>query len=239
MEITQTEPQMITTPIPNDGEIMQGGLPPMEMPTAPVDTTQAVETTQQPEVKKYFVGNKSFATAEEALAYANGMEEMQARASASLSKPTDPVEVQAKPRLGQLLFENPDEALEQVKQQAKSEIREEQRAIAERTEFWHNFYSEHTDLKGMDTLVDAVLEREKARGGLAQLTWNQAAPILAAKARAELLKIRNVPSGGQALSSRPAMVASSNGASTPMTPAPKAQPTTFVQELMGRRIRKG
>lgn len=230
-----------------DEQAMNGGLPPMDSPVpahgsafpGELQTPTETETPSPAPVdnQKYVVGSRVFATADEALAYANGMAESQAHAAGALNHPTETVQPTAQPKLGQLIFEDPEAALQQVKNQAKEEMRAEQRTIAENDRFWENFYSKHPDLKGSELLVDAVLAREQNTRNLSGMTRDEAAPILAAKARQEVSKIRNVPSGGQALPSKTAMVAGSSGAPVSQPTATKPAATNFISELKGMRKR--
>jgi hypothetical protein len=211
---------------------MLGGLPDMTIP-APEATPAPAEPDPAPP-QKFVVGGRSFETAQGALDYANGLADAQAKAAASLNTPA-PAQPTKSVKLGNLIFEDPEAALAQHGQQIVDQIRSEQRVIEQNTKFWDDFYLKHSDLKGSELLVDAVLAREQQVGGMSQMTREQAAPILAAKARQEVSKIRNVPSGGQALPSKPAVVAGASGASTPRPPEPKVTPTNFVAELRGMR----
>jgi hypothetical protein len=204
-----------------------------DTPQAPVP---APEPAPLPAAEKIVLGNKIFNTMEEALAYANGVAESQARTSASLApRETVQAPVPGK-RLGQLVFEDPDQAFAQAKQEVLKEFREEQRKVDENAKFWQDFYLKHSDLRGSELLVDAVLGREHAAGRSQVLTVEQLGPILAAQSRQEISKIRNAPSGGQPLPSAPAVVAGASGASTQRTPVqPAPVSTSFIQELRGAR----
>lgn len=223
----------------NNNNDMTGGLPDMNIPsdTPPSTPTQEIVSAPEPvETQKFIVGTKIFDSAEEALAYANGLAQIQNPQTPEVQE-QQPVQTSPKVKLGQLLFENPEEALQQVQDQALERFRAEQRSVDENKTFWQNFYSKHPDLKGSELLVDAVLVREQTGGGLSQMTREQAAPILAAKTRQEISKIRNVPSGGTALQSQPAMVAGASGAPTPRPMTPQPAKTDFISELRGMRKR--
>lgn len=226
----------LETKSPEQVALESGMFPPITSTTQDQVTHQTHNTE---DVGPFVVGDKVFKTQAEALAYADGVVRAQANASASMSRQaqepvtTQPVGV----KLGQLIFEDPEQALAMVKEQAKTEMRSEQLKIDQTRIFWENFYSKHPDLKGSEFLVDAALANGQRNGEYNHMTYDQAAPVIAAKARQEISKIRNVPNGGQALSSAPAIVAGASGAPTQKVqmPAAPAQ-TNFVQEL--QRMRK-
>lgn len=210
-------------------------------PTIGGDAPPAQTTQDTPPVstapQKIVVGDRVFNTTEEALAYAEGFVQSQNKLSQKMMPTQEdaPLLTPGK-RPGQLIFEDPDQALTDVEDRAVERMRAEQRSIEENKKFWEDFYLKHSDLKGSELLVDAVLKRAQDLGEM-KMTREQAAPILAAKARQEVSKIRNVPSGGQALPSNPAMVAGASGASTPRPQAPQPAPTNFVSELRAMRKR--
>lgn len=200
-------------------------------------TADALQPLQEAApARKHVVGNRVFDTPEEALAYANGLVSAQAQASQSLLTP-EAEPAPSKPKLGQLIFEDPDAALEEVKRQAKEELKSEHQQLEAYRKFWDDFYSKHSDLKNADLLVNAVYQRELTNGSWTNVSLDQGAEILAQKARQEIGKIRGASSGGQALPSKPAMVASSSGGQVPAVPAPQQSVKTFVDELRTMRKR--
>lgn len=211
------------------------GLPDMNIQAHTKEATDPLIQPVQEQIQKIVVGDRTFATTEEAIAYANGLASARSAPATQAPAPTSPTAPKVK--LGQLLFENPDEAVEQLISRAKEESRAEQRVVEETKKFWQDFYTAHPDLKGSEFLVDAVLVQGQNSGVYGQMTRDEAAPILAARARQEVLKIKNVPSGGTELSSQPATVASASGSPTPRTQTPKAQATNFVAELAAMRKR--
>lgn len=200
------------------------------------DALQPSQESVAPATKKHIVGNHVFDTAEEALAYANGLVSAQANLSHSILAP-EPMDATEKKKLGNLIFEDPDAALEEVKRQAKAEWKSEQQQLETYRKFWDDFYSKHSDLKNAELLVDAVYQKELAKGSWANVSMDQGAEILAQKARQEVGKIRGASSGGQALPSKPAMVASSSGGQVPAVAAPQQVAKTFVDELRTMRKR--
>lgn len=189
-----------------------------------------------PEPAKFVVGSRSFKSAEEALAYANGLSEAQSRTQSSLQAPA-PAESSSGLKLGVRLFEDPDAAIDEIINTAKQQIRSEDKVVDERRKFWDDFYTAHPDLRGKELMVEAVLGREREKGSaLATMEKYEGAPILAARTREYFAKVTNAPSGGQQLQSKPAIVAGGSG-QAPAAPAPQTPaPTDFITEL--RQMRK-
>jgi hypothetical protein len=202
---------------------------PSPQPTEPPPAAAA-----QPQ--RIVVGDRVFNTTEEALAYADGFAQSQTKLSQQ-AVPIVPVAAPKTINIGTRIFEEPEQVLAERDEAILERVRSEQRVIEENKKFWDDFKRTNPDLVGNELVVDAVLAREQSMGTLRNMTRDQAAPILAAKARLELSKIRNVQSGGQALPSNPAMVAGSSGASAPRVQAPQQAPTNFVGELRGMRKR--
>lgn len=231
-------PNFVPAPVVNPSPI-SGDIFPPTMGVEPSSHQPQHPTPTSPTPQKIVVGDKVFNTTEEAIAYADGFARSAAKTVAQITPndPTPAANTTSAKRLGQLIFEDPDQALAEVENRAVERARSEQRVVDENKKFWEDFYLKHSDLRGSELLVDAVLAREQSIGTLRAMTRDEAAPILAAKARQEVSKIRNVPSGGQALPSNPAMVAGASGASTPKPPVPQPEPTNFVAELRNMRKR--
>jgi hypothetical protein len=216
--------------------------PDMVAPETTQDVGISAEALQPPvesatsQPKKHIVGNRVFDSAEEALAYANGLMSAQSQLSQSVLAP-EPEHTDTKKKLGTLIFEDPDAALEEVKRQAKEEWKSEQQQLETYRNFWNDFYSKHSDLKNAEILVDAVYQKELAKGSWSNVSLEQGAEMLAQKARQEVSRIRGAANGGQALPSKPAMVASSSGGQVPAVPAPQQVSKTFVDELRTMRKR--
>jgi len=221
---------------PHETQIVHGSDPTIQemsanTPTDQVANTGDTQATIPAAPKKYFVGSRVFETPDEAVAYANGL------ATAQTAQVTAPTPEEPKVRLGQLIFEDPDAALEQVISIAQNKVRSEIAEKENKENVWKDFYLRHPDLKGSEFLVESVLGRETQRGTFSNMNITQGTPILAQKAREEIQRIRNASSGGQALPSKPAMVAGSSGAPVPSMPTPKAQPTNMIAEMRAMRRR--
>lgn len=232
-------PAVVPAPAVTEAQTVSGDMFPATI-QAPEPQQDAVTPAPvvPPAAQRIVVGDKVFNTAEEAIAYADGLAQAQNNFTQKVSPTFETPQSAVQPKKpGTLIFEDPDQALADVENRAVERMRAEQRVVDENKKFWEDFRRTYPDLVGTELVVDAVLAREQSLGTLKGLTREQAAPILAAKARQEISKIKNVPSGGQALPSTPAVVAGASGASTPKPPIPQAQPTNFVSELQGLRKR--
>jgi hypothetical protein len=202
---------------PFQGDIMP---PTLGAPLPDPDPAPAPEAAP---AAKYIVGDREFRTQEEAIAYADGFVQSQSRVAQTMTPVATPQPAAQPKKLGTMLFEDPDATLDELERRILGKVNAQQGAVAQTKNFWDDFYLKHPDLKGSELLVDAVLAKEQSSGNFNTLSIQQAAPILAARARQEVSKIRNVPSGGQPLQSNPAVVAGSNGTSTPRPKHPRLQ----------------
>jgi len=219
-----------------DSTIFSGDqFPPIGGDPEPTQSTEPPPAAAQQQ--RIVVGDKVFNTAEEALAYADGLAQSQTKVVQQSVPVLGAAPVVQTASVGTRIFEEPDLVLAEQSDRILERVRAEQRTVDENKKFWDDFKRTNPDLVGNELVVDAVLAREQSMGTLKNMTRDQAAPILAAKARQELSKIRNVSSGGQALPSNPAMVAGSSGASAPRTQVTQQAPTNFVSELRGMRKR--
>jgi hypothetical protein len=211
----------------------QGGLPDMAIPV----TSDAVATTPPPETKKekFIIGSREFASADEAMAYANGLAEIQSRVTGEQSQPPQPAAAPQK-KLGQVLFEDPDAALDALEARILEKADQKQRAIDQTKKIWDDFYLKHPDLRGNEDIVDMILNREQVSGNFKAFTIEQALPVLAQKARDRLHRASNAPQGGTALPPGQATVAGASGQPAPRTLATPEPMTNFVSEL--RSLRK-
>ena len=97
--------------------------------------------------------------------------------------------------LGTLLFENPNEAISQIRQGIIREVEGRYSQDQSQREFWRGFYRKHDDLDGEDTLVQAVMQRHW--GELETLPVSTAQDKIADLTRGEILRISKKLKGGR------------------------------------------
>lgn len=199
----------------------------------PAEGSSAVPQSQTPASPVIFAG-KVFNTSAEALAYANQLE-LARQAQPQVPAAAAPGNPQAEPEVADVLFEDPKTAIKILKDQIRNEVRQEISVEDTRKKTWDDFYQKHPDLRGFEDVVEFV--QSKNWNTLRELPVAQGLPQVAKMAREHLSRIRGSANVGEKLPSGPAVVAGSSGAPAPSLPQPKAQPTTFVDELKQMRRR--
>lgn len=127
-----------------------------------------------------------------------------------------------------LLFSDPEKALQMVEQQALNKFEAKQQAKDQEKKFWSDLYKENPDLQNADIVVKSVLNENWAEISKAPLS--QARKILAEKSRTIVKGIRGdgskvteVPNTSQAT------LGASNGVQT-SKPAP-AKTASFIDQV--------
>jgi hypothetical protein len=151
------------------------------VPLTPEDVTGVEAAAEIPEEDKITIGDKEFATQEEAMAYAKdlhdkgetekllhdayrqGIQDAAITAVPGEGVTQEPV-VEEEDDFDQRFFENPKEYLksmaEKVRQETKAEIQAETAQKAADQELWGKFYGKHPDLVGFEEDCQIILARE-------------------------------------------------------------------------------
>ncbi len=186
------------------------------------------------------IGNKSFADEASAIAYANELERRAAVQPAPVATAPIAPATNAPINPASILFEDPETALRMVKDQAVSEFQERENKAKANQESWAKFYKDNPDLVGFEDQVELA----RARGGaeMAKMHIDQGFPVLAAKTRETINRIRQTANKGVELGSGPAVVAGSSGPTPPAPVTPAAAPKSFIEEMQdmqrGRKAKK-
>lgn len=209
---------------------------PGQPPAAPVASAQppAAQPTQTPII----IGDRVFTDQAEALRFANDIAVERQRYLAQNQNPAPqpaPVKNNKIP-LHQLLFEDPQAAIQELRSDLKQELRNEQSQAENVKNTWAGFYEEHKDLKGLEDAVE--LQRMKHWDRIQRLPVDQGLKFLAIEARSYISKIRGTANPGERVTSGSANVAGATG-----TPAPRVEiqaqgPSTFMDELKDFRNSK-
>lgn len=141
--------------------------------------------------------------------------------------------------LGTMLFENPNQALTQLREEIKTEVRQEYAQDQGQRQFWGAFYRKHEDLDGEDTLVKAVMQQHW--GELSVLPVSSAQDKIADLTRSEILRISKKLKGGseEELPQGRAIVEGVGTPSPKRTPAEPAEPkrlSDIIRENRKRRL---
>lgn len=120
------------------------------------------------------------------------------------------------------IFVNTDVALEKLVTHVREEVRSENRSVDNRKKFWETFYSENTDLRGVEFIVDLV-EREHA-SLLAPLSLTEAKKLIATKSRERVHQVKRA--AGITETEMPSGSGTVVGSSGSGAPPPKATGAT-------------
>lgn len=205
-------------------------IPPKEEEVADRVSTNAKPAKSIEEIKKegpIYLGGKKFNNVEELAIYTQKLEiekTTQTAATPAVSKaaPSD------KP-ISELLFEDPEKALELHERRVIEKIRAEETRAKSEQGFWTDFYSKNKDLDGESDLVQFVVQ--KHMGELGHLHPDQAAEKIAEYSRKTLSRFRGAKETTQALPAGTAKVGPSTTQSAPAVTESRPTAVDFVSQL--------
>lgn len=135
-----------------------------------------------------------------------------------------------------LMFTKPAEAVDQIKKEAKDELREEMRAEYNRDQgtrkFWADFYTANPDLKEDDDLVQLVLSGQMSQ--LANIPVSQAIKKLGDLTRERILRY----AGGKPRGGKRAMAEGSNPPRARAPAQEEAEVTSLMDIIRARKDRR-
>lgn len=203
-------------------------------------TPEAPPAPVAPSSEGVVIGDKTFQSSEEAIAYAQQLKRAQQIATVAVSPVAQqtiaPPSAPSEPNVSEIIFSDPKAALALHAEQIKQDLRREEALKEQTRQVNQRFYSKFEDLKGHEDIVD--MHKNKNWEGIKDLPIDQAMDILALSARKTIANIRNGGSTGTQLSSKPAVVSSASGQpATPMKVAQATAPTNFIAELAAMRSR--
>lgn len=189
------------------------------------ESQEAVQVSdQKPEGTAIYLGGKKFSSVDELAAYASQLEKDSQTAPAPGEEP-----VKAAKKVSELLFEDPEKALELHEEQIVQKIRAEESKRAKEKAWWDQFYSGNKDLADEQELVSFVLN--KHWNELRAMHEDHAGKKLAEYTRQTLSRFRKTPGQKQELPSGQAKAAPSNGYTGTKVEETKAAPVDFVTQL--------
>lgn len=193
------------------------------------DTTAGASDAQAQEKESpIYLGAKKFNSVDELARYTAELE-----AQKAVPQWQQPMQEVEKP-ISELLFENPEKALELHEQRVIQKLKAEEAKKKQEQDLWERFYSKNKDLAEDKELVEYVLG--KNWDGLRQLHPDQAMEKLADYARGTMSRFRKTPEKNQELPSGQAKVGPSSTQHTAPITEKKAAPVDFVSQL--RKIQK-
>lgn len=208
-----------------------GNLPVAPAATAPVAPNPAAAATPTTVV----IGDRIFTSQEAALEYARELDAQRKLTAQQAPIVQAPVAPKPQVKVSDLLFEDPETAVKLLEDQIEDKIEKKNQAKQFEQNLWRDFYDKHPDLKGFEEAVE--FQKAKHWGQIANVPIHQSLPYLAQQTRSYLSKVRGSAHSGEKLTSGPAMVAGSSGATPPPVQAAPNKPSSFIDEVkaLGRR----
>lgn len=232
-----------------------GEAPKSEAPGAQASPSAEVASAEPAvETPKIKIGLKSFNSVDEAVAYAQELELAKAQdeafrqgVEAGKPKPEAVVEKSIDERIEEKLFENPKQAIKELRESIVAEVKaayqqdkeQEIRAVAAKAaqeKTWTEFYASNNDLAGYEELVQGHF-LQKYWGEVGHIPLNEGLARLADKVRADLKISKEKSLPGRELPSGGAVMASGSGVTPAAAPA-EDKPIDFMSQMAKLRKRK-
>lgn len=191
---------------------------------------------QAPQAQPIYLGGKKFSSVEELAQYTSQLEQERVRmqyAGATYTQPQQAAAPAEKP-ISELIFEDPEKALELHEQRVIQKLRAQEQAKQSEAQLWSKFYSDNQDLSDDKEIVEFTLSKNWDL--LKGLHPDQATEKLAELTRKTLSKYRPGSEKKQELPSGVAKVGPSATQSAPVIPEKSAAPVDFVTQL--KKIQK-
>jgi len=190
------------------------------------------------------IGGREFKTQSEAIAYAESLENEKLVSEAYAAGIRETLQATQKPieapvvedNFDEKFYSNPRQALNEVKEQAKAELRAETAAAAAERAAWDRFSTAHPDLAGSEKEVRRILEENwDVLGKLSD--EKRAMEILATKTRSYFQDIADRFKARTELSGKTGQVVSLGGSAPKSVTQPKKEdrPLTMSEQLRSLR----
>lgn len=201
---------------------------PFEMGAKKEETTDQIEQAHQEvsDSKSIYLGGKKFNSVDELAKYTEQLERERIVAS---TQSNQPVETVTEKKVSDLLFEDPEKALQLHEQRIIKKLKEEEAIKQNEKNFWDGFYSKNKDLSDDQDLVQFAMNKHWDE--LRSLHPDQAAERLADYTRKTAVRFRRAPQERTELPSGQAKVAPVSSYSSPQIQETKAAPVDFVTQL--------
>jgi len=195
------------------------------------DTTTEVESEKveesAPEATPIYLGAKKFNNVDELAKYTSELEAQKQQAQWVQPQPAHVIQ-QEKP-ISELLFENPERALELHEQRVIQKLKAEEFKKQQEKDLWNRFYTTYKDLSEDKDVVEYVLGKNWEN--LKTLHPDQAMEKLADYSRNTLSRFRKTSEKSSELPSGQAKAGPTSTRSSGPIVEKKAEPVDFVTQL--------
>lgn len=192
------------------------------------NASEEVETqdaeTKETEEKSIYLGSKKFSSVDELAKYTAQLEQERTQ----FAPQEQPAQTKSK-KVSELLFEDPDQALEMHEKQIIEKIRAQDQAKNAEKQLWDNFYSKNKDLSEEKDLVEFALGKHWPE--LKSLHPEQALEKLADYTRKVAVRFRKTEGQKQELPSGQAKTGLGTSYTPTQIPEKREAPVDFVSQL--------
>lgn len=196
-------------------------------------TTQKQEKILDTKPAPIYFAGKKFETQEDLIKYTSQLESQVK--SMQTQNTTQTTATKTTKKVSDLLFEDPDAAVEQIKNDFREEQAQREQQQRAQAESWDKFFKQFPDLKEEKELVDFVMQRNLNE--LSKLHADQAIAQLGEKTREVIGRYKSKPSGGKELPSGPAMTGPNGTQQTQRVEADR-KVVSFVDQVRGLQGKK-
>ena len=236
MNLTENQSQDNQDPA-STGSAVVGG------PGMSMDANPEPENTET----KYAIGGKVFGSREEADAYfANLSKEKDTYENilknyvSPSAQPTNATQTQEDPdvQIADLMLIDPVAFTKKIIEVASNKGVQVATTTVRSDTMWDRFYTSNPDLKKHKDYVNFKIQTPEIREKTKNLSPDQALKIVEAEVRKDLALSAQEPSGGETLSSGPAMVAGSVQTAKHKQPAPPKKTLSFAEQILERQRKR-
>lgn len=201
------------------------------METQPAkEESKPVTTEAKPEQAPIYLGGKKFNSVEELAEYTQQLEASKQQVPAYQPQPA------AEKPLSELLFEDPEKALQLHEQRVIQKLKAQEEQKTREAQFWDSFYRENKDLADQQDVVTFAMNKHWDE--LAKLHPDQAQKKVAEYARKTILRFKGETGTTKELPSGVAKAGPSNTQSAPTVTESRPAPVDFisqVRKIQGKR----
>lgn len=253
-EVSSLHKEMKSVATAGEAELPSGAAPVVEPPVeeaaapaeaAPVEETPEAEAPKAEPETLIRIGSQVFKSQAEAIAYAERLEEEKLVSEAYQSGVRDAIQSQApaasvapqEDNFEEEFYSNPKATLAKIKEQAKSEIREENSAAQRKENLWRTFEERYPDIDRRDAEL-ILAQNVDTVGKMTDI--DKAMEVIARKTRAEYQRIvERYKPRTELPASRGQATVPSSASGRGVTPQKKDEPVlTMAQQMKNLREQK-
>lgn len=204
-----------------------GSTEPDQVEDQDTDAQEKELSSDHPAETPIYLGGKKFSSVSELAKYTESLE-LERQVAANKSQDPQQPQVVGK-KVSDLLFEDPEKALQLHEQQIIERMRAEEHSRNSEKQWWDSFYSKNKDLSEDRDVVQFTVNNYWNE--LKSMHPEQAAEKLADYTRKTLVRFRKAESKKEEMPSGQARAASGTSLSAPRIQESKPAPVDFVTQL--------